>query len=53
MFFDLPENFITEVTANMSGIIGDFMPIIVLIIGISIGLWLLSALIGVFRGGKS
>lgn len=49
MFLDLPADFITEVKANMAGIIGDFMPLIVLIIGISVGLWLLSALISVFR----
>lgn len=49
MFFTLPENFITEVQSNMSGLISDFMPLLVLFIGISVGLWLLSALIGVFR----
>lgn len=49
MFFTLPENFITEVQTNMAGLIGDFMPLLVLFIGISVGLWLLSALISVFR----
>jgi len=49
MFFTLPENFMSEVRANITGIIGDFMPLLVLFIGISVGLWLLSALIGVFR----
>lgn len=49
MFFELPEGFITEVENVMAGLIGDFMPILVLFLGIAIGLWLLAALIGVFR----
>lgn len=43
--FTISTEQINLIISNMTGLIGDLMPLILLIMGISIGLWIISSLV--------
>lgn len=43
--FTISTEQIDLIISNMTGLIGDLMPLVLLIMGISIGLWIISSLV--------
>ena len=43
--FTISTEQINLIISNMTGLIGDLMPLVLLIMGISIGLWIISSLV--------
>lgn len=48
-FFDITPTDITAILGHTSGLIGDAMPLIVVIIGIGLGLLILRVIINIIR----
>lgn len=49
MYFTLPTNWIASVTASAGGFAGDFMPVVLWIVGISVALLVIRVLAGLAR----
>lgn len=45
----LPETAISDILVNVSGIFTDLSPIILLVIGVFVGFWIISAVINLIR----
>jgi hypothetical protein len=42
MFATLPTSSVSDITTNINGIISDFMPLILLVLGVMLGLFIIS-----------
>lgn len=50
MFITVPTDLVANISSNAGGIFTDLMPVAVVVIGVALGLTLLTWAIGQFRG---
>ena len=50
MLLSITSQQITDITQNVAGVISDFWPLVVLILGVYLGLWILQAVVALTTG---
>ena len=51
-FFTLADASSTDILANVSGIFGDTWPILALVVGIPLGFWVITKIMGIFAADR-